>query len=163
MLTLCSRIDVQSCSVFGFCCFWHLPHFCSTTLSSAMHFTTGRHEFASTDRHFDSLLFIEELNFDVYFFSSSLIFMSPSIEPLGFWEVLWAVGVTNSVVKFIFMGLKCLILILPPSMAAYRTQVSITKRQSWIQLNHNYIIVMVLITGMCVLSANVRVVMLIQY
>lgn len=95
-----------------------------------MHFTTGRHEFASTDRHFDSLLFIEELNFDVYFFSSSLIFMSPSIEPLGFWEVLWAVGVTNSVVKFIFMGLKCLILILPPSMAAYRTQVSITKRQS---------------------------------
>ncbi|KAL2095254.1 hypothetical protein ACEWY4_009973 [Coilia grayii] len=51
-----------------------------------------------------------------------LVFMSPSIEPLGFWEVLWAVGVTNFVVKFILMGLKCLILLLPPSLAAYRTQ-----------------------------------------
>lgn len=51
-----------------------------------------------------------------------LIFLNPSIEPLGFWEVLWAVGVTNFVVKFIFMGFKCLILMLPTSVAAYRTQ-----------------------------------------
>ncbi|XP_063059362.1 E3 ubiquitin-protein ligase RNFT1 [Engraulis encrasicolus] len=51
-----------------------------------------------------------------------LFFMSPVMEPLGFWEVLWAVGVTNFVVKFILMGFKCLILLLPPSLAAYKTQ-----------------------------------------
>lgn len=60
----------------------------------------------------------------------SLIFMNPSIEPLGFWEVLWAVGVTNFVVKFIFMGFKCLILMLPTSVAAYRTQVRLTDKQT---------------------------------
>lgn len=53
----------------------------------------------------------------------SLIFLSPTIEPLGFWEVLWAVGITNFMIKFLFMGIKCLILLLPSSLATYRTQV----------------------------------------
>ncbi|XP_030648843.1 E3 ubiquitin-protein ligase RNFT1 [Chanos chanos] len=51
-----------------------------------------------------------------------LIFVNHSAEPLGFWDVLWAVGVTNYVVKFLFMGLKCLILLLPSSLMAYRTR-----------------------------------------
>ncbi|XP_068456791.1 E3 ubiquitin-protein ligase RNFT1 isoform X2 [Clinocottus analis] len=51
-----------------------------------------------------------------------LIFLSPTIEPLGFWEVLWAVGITNFIIKFIFMGIKCLILLLPSSLVKYRTQ-----------------------------------------
>ncbi|XP_041864381.1 E3 ubiquitin-protein ligase RNFT1 [Melanotaenia boesemani] len=51
-----------------------------------------------------------------------LIFLSPSIEPLGFWEILWAVGVTNFIIKFLFMGIKCLILLLPSSLVTYRTQ-----------------------------------------
>lgn len=51
-----------------------------------------------------------------------LIFLSPSIEPLGFWEVLWAVSVTNFVIKFLFMGIKCLILLLPSSLVTYRAQ-----------------------------------------
>ncbi|MEQ2221103.1 hypothetical protein ILYODFUR_012218 [Ilyodon furcidens] len=52
----------------------------------------------------------------------SLIFFSPAIEPLGFWEVLWAVGITNFIIKFLFMGIKCLILLVPSSLVTYRTQ-----------------------------------------
>lgn len=51
-----------------------------------------------------------------------LIFLSPTIAPLGFWEVLWAVGVTNFTVKFLFMGFKCLILLLPSALVTYRAQ-----------------------------------------
>uniref|UniRef100_A0A3Q3W6S4 E3 ubiquitin-protein ligase RNFT1 n=1 Tax=Mola mola TaxID=94237 RepID=A0A3Q3W6S4_MOLML len=51
-----------------------------------------------------------------------LIFLSPTIEPLGFWEVLWAVGITNFIIKFLFMGIKCLILLLPSSLVTCRTQ-----------------------------------------
>ncbi|XP_040005519.1 E3 ubiquitin-protein ligase RNFT1 [Xiphias gladius] len=51
-----------------------------------------------------------------------LIFLSPTIELLGFWEVLWAVGITNFIIKFLFMGIKCLILLLPSSLVTYRTQ-----------------------------------------
>lgn len=43
-----------------------------------------------------------------------LIFANPTIDFQNFWEVLWCISVTNFVVKFVFMGLKCLIL-LPPS------------------------------------------------
>lgn len=51
-----------------------------------------------------------------------LIFLSPTIEPMGFWEVLWAVGITNFIIKFLYMGMKCLILLLPSSLVTYRTQ-----------------------------------------
>lgn len=51
-----------------------------------------------------------------------LIFLSPSVESLGVWEVLWAVGVTNFTVKFLFMGLKCLILLLPSALVTFRAQ-----------------------------------------
>ncbi|XP_056140964.1 E3 ubiquitin-protein ligase RNFT1 isoform X3 [Lampris incognitus] len=51
-----------------------------------------------------------------------LIFLSPTIEPMGFWEVLWAVGINNFILKFLFMGIKCLILLLPSSLVTYRAQ-----------------------------------------
>nr|XP_057944253.1 E3 ubiquitin-protein ligase RNFT1 isoform X1 [Doryrhamphus excisus] len=51
-----------------------------------------------------------------------LVFLSPTIEPLGFWEVLWAVGITNFIIKFFFMGIKCLIVLVPAALATYRTQ-----------------------------------------
>lgn len=57
--------------------------------------------------------------------SCSLVFLSPTIEPLDFWEVLWAVGITNFTIKFLFMGIKCLILLLPSSLVTYRTQVRV--------------------------------------
>ncbi|XP_072302788.1 E3 ubiquitin-protein ligase RNFT1 [Eucyclogobius newberryi] len=51
-----------------------------------------------------------------------LIFLSPTIEPLGFWEVLWAVGITNFIIKFLTMGIKCLILLLPLIVVTFRSQ-----------------------------------------
>ncbi|XP_030217751.1 E3 ubiquitin-protein ligase RNFT1 [Gadus morhua] len=51
-----------------------------------------------------------------------LIFLVPSIEPLGFWEVLWTVGVTNFIIKFLMMGTKCLILLPPSSLLSFRSQ-----------------------------------------
>ncbi|XP_013890168.1 RING finger and transmembrane domain-containing protein 1 [Austrofundulus limnaeus] len=51
-----------------------------------------------------------------------LVFLSPTIEPLAFWETLWAVGVTNLIIKFLFMGVKCLILLVPSSLVSCRTQ-----------------------------------------
>ncbi|XP_028276775.1 E3 ubiquitin-protein ligase RNFT1 isoform X2 [Parambassis ranga] len=51
-----------------------------------------------------------------------LIFFTPTIEALGFWEILWAVGITNFIIKFLFMGIKCLILLLPSSLVTYRAQ-----------------------------------------
>ncbi|XP_019750862.1 E3 ubiquitin-protein ligase RNFT1 isoform X3 [Hippocampus comes] len=51
-----------------------------------------------------------------------LVFLSPTFEPLGFWEVLWAVGITNFIIKFLCMGIKCLLLLLPASLLNYRAQ-----------------------------------------
>lgn len=48
-----------------------------------------------------------------------LILINPQIELLDFWEVLWAVGVTSFTVKFVFMGFKCLILLLPSLAMVY--------------------------------------------
>lgn len=66
-----------------------------------------------------------------YEFSSSLIYLSPTISPLGFWEILWAVGITNFIIKFLFMGIKCLILLLPSSLVSYRTQVWLISWECW--------------------------------
>ncbi|XP_076876527.1 E3 ubiquitin-protein ligase RNFT1 [Brachyhypopomus gauderio] len=49
-----------------------------------------------------------------------LILFSPHVNPLDFWEVLWTVGVTSFIVKFLFMGFKCLILLLPSAVMVYR-------------------------------------------
>ncbi|XP_007558027.1 E3 ubiquitin-protein ligase RNFT1 [Poecilia formosa] len=65
------------------------------------------------------LLYYTFLSETLYF---SLIFLSPTIEPLGFWEILWAVGITNFIIKFLFMGIKCLILLVPSALVTYRTQ-----------------------------------------
>ncbi|XP_043996825.1 E3 ubiquitin-protein ligase RNFT1 [Gambusia affinis] len=65
------------------------------------------------------LLYYAFLSETLYF---SLVFLSPTIEPLGFWEILWAVGITNFIIKFLFMGIKCLILLVPSALVTYRTQ-----------------------------------------
>ncbi|XP_063810106.1 E3 ubiquitin-protein ligase RNFT1 [Pseudophryne corroboree] len=60
-----------------------------------------------------------------YTFSSqalyySLIFMNPTLGPLQFWDALWVVGITDFVVKFFFMGLKCLILLVPSFVMSHK-------------------------------------------
>ncbi|XP_067253976.1 E3 ubiquitin-protein ligase RNFT1 [Chanodichthys erythropterus] len=57
-----------------------------------------------------------------------LIFASATIDSQNFWEVLWSVGVTNFIVKFFFMGLKCLILLVPSPLMTYR------RRGQWYML-----------------------------
>ncbi|KAK7925433.1 hypothetical protein WMY93_007743 [Mugilogobius chulae] len=49
-------------------------------------------------------------------------FPRPTFKPLGFWEVLWTVGITNFIIKFLTMGIKCLILLLPSNTVTYRSQ-----------------------------------------
>ncbi|XP_051972943.1 E3 ubiquitin-protein ligase RNFT1-like [Xyrauchen texanus] len=57
-----------------------------------------------------------------------LIFANPTIDSQNFWEVLWCVGVINFIVKFIFMGLKCLLLLVPSPLMAYQ------RRGQWYML-----------------------------
>nr|XP_056721203.1 E3 ubiquitin-protein ligase RNFT1 [Euleptes europaea] len=43
----------------------------------------------------------------------SLILLSPTVDFTNFWEVLWIVGITDFILKFLFMSFKCIILLLP--------------------------------------------------
>ncbi|CAH2222139.1 RING finger and transmembrane domain-containing 1 [Pelobates cultripes] len=52
----------------------------------------------------------------------SLIFMNPSLGPLQFWDALWVVGITDFIVKFFFMGLKCLVLLVPSFVVSYKSK-----------------------------------------
>ncbi|KAM8975204.1 E3 ubiquitin-protein ligase RNFT1 isoform 2-T2 [Pelodytes ibericus] len=52
----------------------------------------------------------------------SLIFMNPSLVPLQFWDALWVVGITDFIVKFFFMGLKCLVLMVPSFVLSYKSK-----------------------------------------
>ncbi|NXO27115.1 RNFT1 ligase, partial [Cisticola juncidis] len=52
----------------------------------------------------------------------SLIFLSPTVDFMNFWEVLWIVGVTDFVLKFLFMGLKCFILLVPSFIMSFKSK-----------------------------------------
>ncbi|XP_058267639.1 E3 ubiquitin-protein ligase RNFT1 isoform X1 [Hemibagrus wyckioides] len=76
-------------------CFWHLSFLMASSL--LLYYTF----------QMDSLYYC-------------LILINPQVEPMDIWEVLWTVGVTSFIVKFLFMGLKCLILLLPTCVMVYR-------------------------------------------
>ncbi|NXU48911.1 RNFT1 ligase, partial [Turnix velox] len=40
----------------------------------------------------------------------------------NFWEVLWIVGVTDFILKFLFMGFKCFILLVPSFMMSFKSK-----------------------------------------
>ncbi|KAF7701105.1 E3 ubiquitin-protein ligase RNFT1 isoform X1 [Silurus meridionalis] len=65
-----------------------------------------------------SLLFYYTFKTDSLYYC--LILMNPHVEPMDFWDVLWIVGVTSFIVKFLIMGLKCLVLLLPACVMVYR-------------------------------------------
>ncbi|TRZ24391.1 hypothetical protein HGM15179_002839 [Zosterops borbonicus] len=52
----------------------------------------------------------------------SLIFLSPTVDFMNFWEVLWVVGVTDFILKFLFMGLKCFILLVPSFIMSFKSK-----------------------------------------
>ncbi|KAE8624765.1 hypothetical protein XENTR_v10006039 [Xenopus tropicalis] len=62
-----------------------------------------------------------------YTFSSqalyySLVFMNPSLGPLHFFDALWVVGITDFIGKFFFMGLKCIILLVPSFVMSHKSK-----------------------------------------
>ncbi|KFP72201.1 RING finger and transmembrane domain-containing protein 1, partial [Acanthisitta chloris] len=52
----------------------------------------------------------------------SLIFLNPTVDFMNFWEVLWTVGVTDFILKFLFMGFKCFILLVPSFMMSFKSK-----------------------------------------
>ncbi|XP_012424130.3 E3 ubiquitin-protein ligase RNFT1 [Taeniopygia guttata] len=52
----------------------------------------------------------------------SLIFLSPTVDFTNFWEVLWTVGITDFILKFLFMGLKCFILLVPSFIISFKSK-----------------------------------------
>ncbi|NXN97922.1 RNFT1 ligase, partial [Rhinopomastus cyanomelas] len=52
----------------------------------------------------------------------SLIFLNPTVDFMDFWEVLWIVGITDFILKFLFMGFKCFILLVPSFMMSFKSK-----------------------------------------
>uniref|UniRef100_A0A8D0HL71 E3 ubiquitin-protein ligase RNFT1 n=1 Tax=Sphenodon punctatus TaxID=8508 RepID=A0A8D0HL71_SPHPU len=52
----------------------------------------------------------------------SLIFLNPTVDFMSFWEVLWIVGITDFILKFLFMSFKCFILLLPSFMMSFKSK-----------------------------------------
>uniref|UniRef100_A0A8C8R6N7 Ring finger protein, transmembrane 2 n=1 Tax=Pelusios castaneus TaxID=367368 RepID=A0A8C8R6N7_9SAUR len=63
----------------------------------------------------------------LYTFSSqqlynSLIFLKPNLEKLDFFDLMWAVGITDFVLKYLTISLKCLIVALPKIILAVKSK-----------------------------------------
>ncbi|NXH14137.1 RNFT1 ligase, partial [Bucco capensis] len=52
----------------------------------------------------------------------SLIFLNPTVDFIDFWEVLWIVGITDFILKFLFMGFKCFILLVPSFVMSFKSK-----------------------------------------
>ncbi|XP_032899012.1 RING finger and transmembrane domain-containing protein 2 isoform X4 [Amblyraja radiata] len=52
----------------------------------------------------------------------SLIFLKTSVESMDFFDLLWIAGITDFVLKYITIGFKCLVLILPRIILAFKTR-----------------------------------------
>lgn len=52
----------------------------------------------------------------------SLVFMNPTIKSQQLWDVMWIVGITDFILKFIFMVCKCLIILLPSFIMSFKSK-----------------------------------------
>ncbi|XP_078278317.1 E3 ubiquitin-protein ligase RNFT1 isoform X1 [Rhinoraja longicauda] len=52
----------------------------------------------------------------------SLIFLHTNVNPIGFWDALWIVGIADFTLKFLSMGFKCLILLVPLSVMSFKSR-----------------------------------------
>ncbi|XP_074969497.1 E3 ubiquitin-protein ligase RNFT1 isoform X3 [Phalacrocorax aristotelis] len=52
----------------------------------------------------------------------SLIFLKPTVDFMNFWEILWIVGITDFILKFLFMGFKCFILLVPSFAMSFKSK-----------------------------------------
>ncbi|KAG2470675.1 FBXW8 protein, partial [Polypterus senegalus] len=57
-----------------------------------------------------------------YNFPDSLIFVNPNIDSLDFFNLIWVVGITDFVLKFFTIGIKCIILVLPRIFLAFKSR-----------------------------------------
>ncbi|KAM9810495.1 E3 ubiquitin-protein ligase RNFT2 [Neosynchiropus ocellatus] len=53
---------------------------------------------------------------------NSLVFAMPNLNHLDFFDLIWTVGITDFVLKFFTIGLKCLVLFLPKILLAFRSR-----------------------------------------
>ncbi|XP_067911264.1 RING finger and transmembrane domain-containing protein 2 isoform X3 [Heterodontus francisci] len=73
----------------------------------------------------------------------SLIFLKTSVESKDFFDLLWIAGITDFVLKYITIGFKCLVLILPRIIVAFKSRYlgtmerNISVRFSCSVLNYN--------------------------
>uniref|UniRef100_A0A3B3V4D8 Ring finger protein, transmembrane 2 n=1 Tax=Poecilia latipinna TaxID=48699 RepID=A0A3B3V4D8_9TELE len=52
----------------------------------------------------------------------SLIFAKPSLNSFDFFDLIWVVGITDFVLKYVTIGLKCFILFLPKIIMAFKSR-----------------------------------------
>ncbi|XP_048412990.2 E3 ubiquitin-protein ligase RNFT1 [Stegostoma tigrinum] len=52
----------------------------------------------------------------------SLIFLHSNVDPVEFWDVLWIVGTADFILKFLYMGFKCLILVVPSPLMSFKSR-----------------------------------------
>ncbi|MBN3284529.1 RNFT2 protein, partial [Polyodon spathula] len=62
-----------------------------------------------------------------YTFSSeelynSLIFVKPNLDDVDFFDLMWVVGITDFVLKYFTMSLKCIVLVLPRVLLAFKSR-----------------------------------------
>lgn len=79
--------------------------------------------YCSKLKAFTNVLFVCCFHKCLCFSLGSLIFLNPTLEQLSFWEVLWIVGITDFILKFFFMGLKCLVLLVPSFIVPFKSKV----------------------------------------
>ncbi|KAM8866060.1 E3 ubiquitin-protein ligase RNFT2 [Synchiropus picturatus] len=53
---------------------------------------------------------------------NSLIFVMPNLNHFDFFDLIWTVGITDFVLKFFTIGLKCLVLFLPKILLAFKSR-----------------------------------------
>ncbi|XP_028271125.1 RING finger and transmembrane domain-containing protein 2-like isoform X1 [Parambassis ranga] len=51
-----------------------------------------------------------------------LIFAKPNLSSFDFFDLIWAVGITDFVLKYVTIGLKCLVLFLPKILLAFKSR-----------------------------------------
>ncbi|RVE67866.1 hypothetical protein OJAV_G00085970 [Oryzias javanicus] len=53
---------------------------------------------------------------------NSLIFAKPNLNSFDFFDLIWAVGITDFILKYVTIGLKCFVLFLPKIVMAFKSR-----------------------------------------
>lgn len=69
----------------------------------------------------------------------SLIFLKPNIERLDFFDLMWIVGITDFVLKYLTIALKCLIVALPKIILAVKSKVRGSLLDAWMCIFDNLV------------------------